>query len=311
MNAPTWHARAWCCLQARRQHETLPHAILLAGPSGLGKRHFLQRFVHGLLCEKPNAGDGCGHCRHCLLLKAGSHPDYITLNCSLRKDGTQRSEIVVEEIRALSARLTTSSQFGGWQIASIDPADTMNVAAANALLKTLEEPARQTMLVLIADVPWRLPATIRSRCQRIDFKLPPREQALAWLEAEGVTDAAQALHAAGNNPGRARDWVRSGALAWRNEVRRDLKALAAGGAAPLEVTQRWLDIEPEQRLWFAAQAVADEVSARVCGNALPLSSTMDSEALWHWYDHANRAREALRGPLRSDLLLFELLSAWC
>ncbi len=305
-----WHAEHWARLQGRRQRDAMPHALLLCGPAGLGKRAFAQRFVRGLLCERAAQGEPCGTCRSCLLLAAGSHPDFIGLSFGLRKDGVQRSEIVVEQIRELSARLAMSSQFGGWQVALIDPADAMNAAAANALLKTLEEPSTQTVLILLVDAPWRLAQTIRSRCQRIEFQLPLAAAALAWLQAEGVADAAAALTAAGGNPGLARDWAQQGALDRRREVRKDLAALAAGRGQPQEVVKRWLDSEPAQRLWFAAQAAADELKARATAGSGPLTSTLDAEALDAWYGAANRARESLRGPLRGDLLLLALLAQW-
>ena len=310
MSVPSWHQEHWLRLQARRQREALPHALLLCGPLGLGKRDFQRRFVRGLLCQQPQDGEACGSCRSCHLFDAGTHPDYVALSYGLRKDGVQRQEIVVDQIRELSARLATASQFGGWQIASIDPADAMNVAAANALLKTLEEPARQTMLILLADAPWRMPATIRSRCQRLDFQLPAQEAALAWLQQLGVGDAQAALAAAGGNPGLARLWAEQGALAQRQEVRKDLAALAAGRGDAMAMGKRWLEDAPEQRLWFAAQAAADEMRARATAQATPLSSALDGEALMAWYDAANRTREALRGPLRGDLLLLELLGRW-
>jgi DNA polymerase-3 subunit delta' len=310
MNSPSWHQEHWARLQARRQRDALPHALLLCGPPGLGKRDFLRRFVRGLLCQQPQDGEACGSCRSCHLFDAGTHPDYVALSYGLRKDGVQRQEIVVDQIRELSARLATASQFGGWQIASIDPADAMNMAAANALLKTLEEPARQTMLILLADAPWRMPATIRSRCQRIDFQLPAQAAALAWLQQLGVGDAESALAAAGGNPGLARLWAEQGALAQRQEVRKDLAALAAGRGDAMAMGKRWLEDAPEQRLWFAAQAAADEMRARATAQATPLSSALDGEALMAWYDAANRTREALRGPLRGDLLLLELLGRW-
>lgn len=305
-----WHAEHWSRLQARRRRDALPHALLLCGPGGLGKRAFARRFLEGLLCLQPVEGEACGNCRSCLLLAAGTHPDVISVSYGLRKDGVQRSEIVVEQIRELSARLAMSSQFGGWQVATIDPADAMNGAASNALLKTLEEPSAQTMLVLIADAPWRLPQTIRSRCQRIDFHLPPADVSLAWLQHEGVQDAASALAASGGNPGLARQWAAEGALDRRREVRKDLAALAAGRGQPTDVVKRWLDSEPSQRLWFAAQAVADEIRARLSHRDVPLASGMDVEMLGHWYQAANRTRESLRGPLRADLLLLELMAQW-
>lgn len=310
MTALPWQAEDWARLQARRARGTLPHALLLCGAAGLGKRVFAQRFVRGLLCLQPAAGEACGRCRSCLLLAAGTHPDLVELTYGLRKDGTPRSEIVVDQIRELSARLAMNSQLGGWQIACLDPADAMNPAAANALLKTLEEPSAHTLLLLLADAPWRLPPTIRSRCQRVEFHLPAAEPALAWLQAEGVDDGALALSAAGGNPGLARDWSRNGALERRSEVRKDLAALAAGRGEPLAVVKRWLESEPAQRLWFAAQAVADERGARARKQPPPLGSALDGAGLESWYAAANRAREHLRGPLRADLLVLELLARW-
>lgn len=310
MTSRPWHDDAWARLQARRERDALPHALLLAGPAGLGKRDFLATFVKGLLCQQPADGVPCGVCRSCHLVAAGTHPDVVTLTFGLRKDGVTRSEIVVDQIRDLSARLAMSSQFGGWQIATVDPADAMNAAAANALLKTLEEPTPATLLILVADEPARLPATIRSRCQRIDFLVPSREVSLAWLRAEGVTDAPAALEAAGGNPGMAREWSADGALKQRAEVRNDLKALAAGRGDAMEVIKRWQAAQPARYLWFAAQAVTDELRARTAGKAAPLESQLDDEALDHWYGRANRARDALRGPLRVDLILLELLAAW-
>ncbi len=312
MNAPPWHAEHWARLQSRRQRDSLPHALLLCGAAGLGKREFAHRFVRGLLCTEARGGDACGHCRGCQLTDAGTHPDVVELTFGLRKDHTPRTEIVVDQIRELSARLAMRSQLGGWQVVTIDPADAMNPAAANALLKTLEEPAAQTMLILLADAPSRLPQTIRSRCQRIEFQLPDPSLALAWLQAEGVSDAdaGAALAAAGGNPGLASVWAQQGALEQRAEVRKDLAALAAGRGQPTEVVKRWLDDGPVQRLWFAAQAAADELKARSLQLAPPLGSTLDAEALSDWYGATNRARESLRGPLRTDLLLLELLARW-
>ena len=310
MSAPPWHAEHWARLQRRSQRDALPHALLLCGAAGLGKREFASRFVRALMCTDATGGDACGHCRGCQLVDAGTHPDVVELTFGLRKDRTPRTEIVVDQIRELSARLAMRSQLGGWQVATVDPADAMNPAAANALLKTLEEPAAQTMLILLADAPWRLPPTIRSRCQRIEFQLPDPSVALAWLQAQGVADPGSALVAAGGNPGLARAWAQHGALELRTEVRKDLVALAAGRGRADEVMKRWLDDDPAQRLWFAAQAAADELCARSLHLAQPLGSMLDGEALGEWYDVANRTRESLRGPLRVDLLLLELLARW-
>jgi len=310
MTPMPWHEEPWALLKGRRERGAMPHALLLAGPAGLGKRIFVDRLAQAMLCQAPVDGDACGRCKACMLYAAGTHPDRATIGLGLRKDGTPRTEIVIDQVRELSQRLAMSSQFGGWQVVSIDPADAMNASAANALLKTLEEPSRETLLVLVADAPWRLPATIRSRTQRVDFNLPSAEVAMAWLKAEGVSDAAAALAAANGNPGQARAWAAEGQLKARNEVRNDLKALAAGRGDPMEVAKRWQAATPPAYLWFAAQAVAEESRARAQGGEAPLGSALDGFALDAWFASANRAREALRGPLRTDLVMLELLSAW-
>jgi DNA polymerase-3 subunit delta' len=310
MKAMPWHAEPWEQLRRRRQRDAMPHALLLTGPAGLGKRHFLDRLQQSLLCDTPVDDDACGRCRSCLLFMAGSHPDVIAVRLGLRKDGNPRTDIVIDQIRELSSRLSMVSQLGGWQVASIDPADAMNAAASNALLKTLEEPTRQTMLILVADAPWRLPATIRSRTQRLDFHLPDHAGALAWLQAEGVAQPETALAAANGNPGLARAWAGAGELQQRGEVRRDLQALASGRGDAMEVAKRWQAGGTAQYLWFAAQAAADEARARVKRQEAPLGSSMDELDLDAWFSSANRARETLRGPLRVDLLLLDLLAQW-
>lgn len=307
---PSWHASPWARLQARHVRGALPHALLFCGPAGLGKRKFARQFAHGLLCGQPVDGRACGTCRSCRLLAAGTHPDLVELGFGLRRDGTPRTEIVIDQVRELSARLAMSSQFGGWKVALIDPADALNTAAANALLKTLEEPAAQTLLMLVADAPWRLPQTIRSRCQRVEFAVPPRAAALAWLEAQGVSAAPAALDAAEGNPGLAQAWSQSGALERRGEVRRDLVALAAGRGEAAALAAAWLADEPAQRLWFAAQAAADERRAHATQAHPPLGSALGDEALASWYAAANRTRDGLRSTLRADLMLLELLAQW-
>lgn len=310
MNAPSWHDEPWQRLLQRRARNELPHALMLSGPAGLGKRAFVERLQRALLCVEPDQGDACGHCRTCLLMDAGTHPDRVRIQLEERKDGVLRKEIVVHQIRALSERLSTSSQFGGWQVACIDPADAMNTAAANALLKTLEEPSSSSILILVADAPWRLPATIRSRCQRIQFRLPPHDAALAWLRGQGVARAEDALEAAAGNPGLARDWAGSDALKQRAEVYTDLRALAEGRSEPVSVAARWSADAPEQRLWFAAQAAVEALRARSTGHPGDMRSGLASDRLATWYTRANQARDALRGPLRKDLVLLELLSDW-
>ena len=305
---PAWCRAQWNVLAARAANGTLPHALLLCGPAGLGKRALTEAFVRARLCESPREGNACGSCRTCKLLAAGTHPDRMLVTLEPNpKTGVMRKEIVVDQIRALSSRLAMASQLGGWQIAVIDPADAMNAPAQNALLKTLEEPGASSLIVLVADQPWRLSATIRSRCQRLDFAVPSQDEALAWLAMRGVESAEAVLAAAGGNPGQAWLLAEQGGMQRRQDVARDLLALAAGRAHAREVGRTWAGDEPGQRLDQAARLLEGALHARAEGRKVRFDPGWGDEVLAERFASANHLRALLNGPLRADLALFEWL----
>lgn len=305
---PAWCDVAWRTLAARAANGTLPHAILLCGPFGLGKRAFADAFVRARLCDAPRDGHACGECRACKLLAVGTHPDRIAITFEENPNTHKlRSEIVIEQIRKLSARLALSSQLGGWQVAVIDPAEAMNFAAQNALLKTLEEPTAASLIVLVSDAPARLSATIRSRCQRLDFALPAHAEALAWLQARHADNAEALLAAAGGNPGQAWLLAAQGGMQRRQEVARDLLALAGGRGNARAIAKAWADDAPEQRLEQAARLLEGALRARAEGARARFDPGWDDGALTRRFAEANDLRARLNGPLRTDLALFDWL----
>ena len=315
MTPPPWLASSWNVLAAGLASGEVHHALLFAGPRGYGKRALADAFAAAALCVQRGAdGRACGRCRSCLLVAAGSHPDLARVTLELRDDGRPRSEIAVDQIRALAARLALASQFGGWQIAIVDPADAMNASAANALLKTLEEPASSTVIALVADDPSRLPPTIRSRCRRIDVPVPTHAQALEWLRAQGIAaDVAEATLAASmDNPGQAREWIGEGALALRAECAADLAALSGARTGAAAIAERWAADRPGLRLWFAAVLAREEARALGAGRsgALGLTRRAEIPKLAAWFGRALRARGLLSTTLRADLVLLDLLRGW-
>jgi DNA polymerase III subunit delta' len=296
----------------------LAHALLLIGPPHMGKLAVADALARRLLCSSPGAdGLACGTCRSCTLYAAKTHGDIQRVTFEPNDKGDKlRTEITVDQIRRLGQWFSLTPQLGGAQVALIEPADAMNVAAANALLKTLEEPSTNRFLLIVTSKPGRLPATIRSRCQRLEFRIPAREDAMAWLRSEGLPEAeiGPALDAARGQPGLAADWIAEGGLAVRREVLTDLNALATGKAGPVETAQRWLgDEHGELRLRFAADLALD-AAGRFTGAVATarggLTVPGDFTKLSAWFDAINRTREQLRAPIRNDLVLAGLLREW-
>lgn len=181
---PFWNQ----CIQAVKQGR-LPHALLISGCAGLGKLAFAQALAQHILCsakEEP----ACGQCQSCLWFQAGNHPDF-----SVVCPEEDKKQIGIAQIRDLSEALTKTG-YGSHQVVIIHPAEAMNRASANALLKTLEEPNGQVILLLVCDHPASLLPTIRSRCQELRVQQPSTEIALSWLEAE-LCELAQQSDTAG------------------------------------------------------------------------------------------------------------------
>jgi len=182
-----------------------PHALLIAGPRGVGKHALALHFAQALLCESPRPdGAPCGQCPGCRYAVAGQHPDLLRLELSTFDEASGEwssvDTIAVDRVRALIDFVLLSAHRQRAKVAVIAPAERMHPAAANALLKTLEEPPPGTFVILVSDQPGRLPATIVSRCRRFPVSLPPPAQALEWLAAQGVAAPEAALAQAGGAP---------------------------------------------------------------------------------------------------------------
>lgn len=266
-------------------------------------------------CTVAKANEpACGQCRGCIQAHISRHPDLRVVSLEFNeKTDKLRGEIAVEQVRQLSEWLSLSSQQGGAQVVIVTPADLLNRNAANALLKTLEEPSPGRYLLLVTARPHRLPATIRSRCQQIALRLAERADALAWLQAQGhrEPEAATALDAARGNPGLAAAWLRDGTLALRQEIIEALTRIATAQLNPFELANQWqADEALAQRLAIAADFAATLSAQIATGNAPAKLARADSHRLSAWFDQANQTRELLSTTVRSDLPLIGVLVGW-
>ena len=313
-----WLNAHWTRLVDRLRADRLPHGLMLAGPGGLGKGALAQALASSLLCETPNDdGTACGNCHGCRMFAAGTHPDYQ--HVTPEEPGSQ---IKVDQVRELIRFMALSRQYERYKVAIIEPAEAMNPNAANSLLKTLEEPSAQSVLILVTSQPSVLPATIRSRCQRIDIRAPRPEEGLAWLAGQGLaeSDAAALLKQANHAPLLALQLAEEGALeAQADFFTQFMDVLRGRGSAPA-LAEKWRNGNLERILAWQIEWVdamirfleTEDLSmtgepATVLSRLAPL---MGTQGLFDLRDQLIQYRRMLTGNLNAQMMLEDILQAW-
>lgn len=315
-----WHREQWTGLNLRREAGRLPHALLFAGPAGVGKLHAARLLAASLLCEAPGAGMlPCGECRACRQVGAGTHPDL--LEATPEEEGKQ---IRVDQVRAIGAFAATTAQYSGRKVVLLHPADRLNLAASNSLLKTLEEPGAASVLILVSDRPDALLPTIRSRCQSVRFTADA-QRAADWLRRETMGsgyDPELLLALAGGAPLTARALAEADRQAARSRVLDMLEALARGEADPvtgaadllklgLETSIHWMQRWAEDLVRARMQAGVNQFTNRDRAPALQgIGERVDLQWLFGFLDRLTEARRLLRGQPNAQLLLEGLLISW-
>ena len=270
MSAPyPWLVPLWRHLLQNKSRPA--QALLISGPTGVGKSALAHAWAQALLCETPLAdregagGEACGVCGACHWFIAGTHPDYrrLTLQEKENKEGEHKlaTAIDVEQARETIDFVQLSTYRAGRRVVVIEPADTLNLAAANALLKVLEEPPLNTCFLLVSDQPRRLLPTIRSRCTRLDVGLPLQQDALIWLRDQQIEKPAEMLALAGGAPLVALSWRESGELRLRAEVLQSLSRPRS--LDPVGQAEAWKTLSPQVWHIFAYKWLCDVLAARL------------------------------------------------
>lgn len=232
-----WQLGDWQHLVQQIAAQKLPHAMMIAGPRGIGKRHLADALAQLLLCATPIEGTACGRCRGCELNKSGTHPDLLWL-----EPEDEGKAIKVDQVRELTEALSKTAQQGGYKVVVIEPAEAMNGNAANALLKSLEEPAANTLLILISHSPSSVLPTIRSRCQMRKMPMPRSEQVIRWLSPLMIgsnTTPELLLVAARGAPLTALALLQGDALEQREQTLQQFVHLTLGHISPIDVAASW------------------------------------------------------------------------
>jgi DNA polymerase-3 subunit delta' len=249
-----WHKGPRSQLLRQHSQGKLAHALLLCGQANLGKRDFAGALAHLLLCRDPVDELACGHCPGCDLFRAGTHPDFRVV-----KPEEPSKQIKIDQVRDLINWSGHTAQRNGWKIAIIHPAETMNNATANALLKRLEEPAGRSLFMLVTHQPSRLLPTIRSRCQRVEFVVPDATKVIGWLQERlpAVQNLGLLLSIAGGEPLTVVNQFSADYLQRRQVVIQTLVALVSGQMTPAQAYARVAVDEPGVVLKLCLDLVAD------------------------------------------------------
>jgi DNA polymerase III subunit delta' len=312
-----WHGALWSALA--RQFEQLPHALLLQGRPGLGKHDFAVQLAQALLCEQARDGVACGQCHTCRLFAAGTHPDLAGVG--LVEDA---KSITVDQIRALGDFLSLRPHTAARKVVIISPAEAMNINAANCLLKLLEEPPLGSMLLLVTSHPARLPATIRSRCAHLLFRLPAPAVGQVWLQARAETrnESALLLESAGGAPLLAQTLAREEFPQIRAKLLQDLTALSQGREHPVSCAARWKGLGTGRILGWLHGFAADQIKLQM---GAPASTVRNPELvssgtqkknkyeiseLYGFIDAILEKYRQLNSPLDELLMLEDILIRW-
>lgn len=296
-------------MQQKTVHR-FPQALLLLGAADLGLATFSAQLAQSLLC-RVGSDAPCGRCRDCVLFAAGNHPDFFKL-----EPEEAGKAIKVDAARVLIQRVSQTSHSGGHQIVLIQPADELNIAAANALLKTLEEPQGSVIFILVAHERNSLPSTIVSRCQKIIFQTPDPIAAEKWLQSQAPDmDAKTLLRLADGFPLRALAFSENHFLETRDQLLHSLLELS--DSIPHKIAAEWCEIPSDLffqilfGLMLDVLNVQRHIAVSQCRNqdkveALQkLAKIFSAKTIWQFLEALKKMREyALKGlNVHLDLML--------
>jgi DNA polymerase-3 subunit delta' len=291
----------------------LPHALLIHEAPDAGGDWLAGWAARMVLCS--NRGEApCGRCASCQRASQGQHPDLAVL-----RPIEASTQIRIEQVRELAAELALTAHQGGYKVGILSPADSLNRFAANALLKTLEEPPGRTLLILVASQPSRLPATVLSRCQRVRIPAPERSAAVAWLEAtRGPGDWDKVLAVLGSAPMATAAADPAAVVEIAAEVRRGLEEALVGAGDPVATAERWARSELPLRLKCVENWLTERIRGHVGAGSLftevragthsrGQGESLDLHQLFGLLDALQELKSSFDAPINRGLALESLL----
>jgi len=320
-----WALSQWQQLVQRVNEQRLPHAMLFCGIEGLGKFDVARKFAQSLLCQQPDDNHmPCNQCRSCSQFEANTHPDYLFI-----EPDEEGKAIKVDQIRLLVDQFGLASHYGAYRVAIINPAESMNLAAANSLLKSLEEPPDNTVIILVSSQSASLPSTILSRCQRINFSSPSTDMAVNWLnkhhsdlmksEIDGQESALLAM--ANGAPLKAIKTADSELIQQREQMFELLLAIADGAESALGANKQWLKAGITTPIQWVYSWISDLIKVKIhlqqaivnhdkSADLQKLAQQVELSNLYSFLDSILDILKKQRAPLNTQMIMDDLLLDW-
>lgn len=242
-NIYPWQINLWQRFVNLKEQNRLPHAMIVTGVPRLGKKDFTDNLIKSVLCSAPQrSGEFCGECHSCQIFVAGNHPDHIEIH--QEEFGIQ---IKIKQIQTLICKQKLTSIVSSWKTIVISPAHSMNTNANNSLLKLLEEPQKNTLIILVTSQIDKIPITVRSRCQNLNMPIPTFNQAMDWISQHSNHQINETtkniLQLAKGSPLAAIDILnRNGAEHYR-QVGLDFDNILSGSVNPITLTAHWIQFD--------------------------------------------------------------------
>ncbi len=314
-----WQYNNWLLLRRYIKQHRIPQALLISGSKGLGKYDLAKHFAFSLLCTKPGADAlYCKECRSCKLIESSTHPDFIEI-----KPDEGKSTISVDQIRKVIADTYLKPQFETYRSIMINPAEAMTTSAANAFLKCLEEPTERTVFILLTTNPAKLPATITSRCQKLEVTFPEKSTIIDWMKEAGINQNQETLinllKASVLSPEQLSN---NHTLKQRTDCFEDWLGIARGTFYPAIIADKWKQIPETELLNWLISWVSDLIKCTnridpkwLCNLDLTkalqsLSEKLEIIALYGLYSHLLKTRQQIGTSINFQLMIEEILVKW-
>ncbi len=327
MNSPNtdsihypWQAKIWQQFCSARKNQHLPHALLLQGAEHTGKLKFANSIVKSLLCEKPDESnqqgvyEACHQCKSCKTYRANANPDYLQIDLI---EGKQ--QISIDQIRAMNAFLILSRSFNTYRVVLISNAERMNKNAANSLLKSLEEPADNSVIILLTSQASVLLPTIKSRCQILQLPTPNQQHAIQWLQQQTGKDSQfiQELEIAQGKPLAALA-VDDELIATRDDLLTDIVNIIHEKSSIIDIAKKWQKQDRSRLIDWQIGWISTLLSAQYKNDTqdqmneklAQLNESILVQALWDLYDQLLKQKKIVHTSVNPLIFIESMLTLW-